>query len=46
VLGFGADVPAFMLIRRRGNVAAMPEEDSAGEAPDVTTPDDGAHIAA
>jgi superfamily II DNA/RNA helicase len=45
VLGFGADVPAFMNIRRRGAMAAMLEEDVV-EEPDVTTPDDGAHIAA
>jgi superfamily II DNA/RNA helicase len=45
VRGFGADVPAFMMIRRRGPVQQIPEDDSVVEAPDVT-PDDGAHIAA
>jgi superfamily II DNA/RNA helicase len=45
VRGFGADVPAFMTIRRRGPVQQMAEDDSSVEAPDVT-PDDGAHIAA
>ncbi len=45
VRGFGADVPAFMLIRRRGLVQSVAEDESSVEAPDVT-PDDGAHIAA
>jgi len=45
VRGFGADVPAFMMIRRRGPVQQLPEDESTVEAPDVT-PDDGAHIAA
>ena len=45
VRGFGADVPAFMLIRRRGVVPQTLEDESTVEAPDVT-PDDGAHIAA
>lgn len=46
VLGFGADVPAFMHIRRRDTSAVSHEDDSVVEEPDVTTPDDGAHIAA
>ena len=46
VRGFGADVPAFMLIRRRGPVQQNLEDESTVEAPDVNTPDDGAHIAA
>jgi superfamily II DNA/RNA helicase len=43
--GFGADVPAFMMIRRRGPVQQTLDDESGVEAPDVT-PDDGAHIAA
>jgi superfamily II DNA/RNA helicase len=46
VRGFGADVPAFMLIRRRGPVQQMAEDESTVEAPDVNATDDGAHIAA
>ena len=43
VRGFGADTPAFMLIRRRG--PSLPVADDEVEAPDVTS-DDGAHFAA
>jgi superfamily II DNA/RNA helicase len=46
VRGFGSDVPAFMLIRRRGPAQAVAEDNSEVEAPDVTPSDDGAHIAA
>jgi superfamily II DNA/RNA helicase len=46
VRGFGSDVPAFMMIRRRGPVQQIAEDESTVEAPDVNTPDDGAHIAA
>jgi superfamily II DNA/RNA helicase len=46
VRGFGADVPAFMLIRRRGGAQHMADDSAETEAPDVTPSDDGAHIAA
>ncbi len=42
--GFGGDIPAFMLIRRRGLVLPLIEDDES-EAPDIHS-DDGAHTAA
>ncbi|MDD2704574.1 MAG: DEAD/DEAH box helicase [Acidocella sp.] len=48
VLGFGTDIPAFMLIRRRGPQPPTPEDDmSETEAPDVVHGEDsGEGIAA
>jgi superfamily II DNA/RNA helicase len=41
VLGFGQDVPAFMLIRRRGPLSAILEEPSDVEEDDVVNPPNG-----
>ncbi len=47
VRGFGADIPAFMLIRKRGPLTAIPEEPNEAEDEDVVQPEDnGAGIAA
>jgi superfamily II DNA/RNA helicase len=45
VRGFGGEVPAFMMIRRRGPMPQIADDELMSEAPDIT-PDDGAHIAA
>jgi superfamily II DNA/RNA helicase len=39
VVGFGADIPAFMLIRRRGPMTALPDLPSEVEDDDVTPED-------
>jgi hypothetical protein len=46
VVGFGAEIPAFMLIRRRGPAAPMEEPGEIEEADVMTDEADGTDIAA
>jgi superfamily II DNA/RNA helicase len=46
VVGFGAEIPAFMLIRKRGPLSAILEESSEIEAEDVDNGSDSAEMAA
>jgi superfamily II DNA/RNA helicase len=46
VVGFGAEIPAFMLIRKRGPLSAIIDETSEIEADDVDNGSDSAEMAA